>query len=128
MLFVLPDGRISRPFAPDEGLIGEQTYSLCMDDAALRTHIASFWRPGIRWPAAVLLASDGVSKSFRDEAAFHDAARRLVSHARADWSGFSRDLGGWLSAISHHGSGDDASLCLALSRVEGNQDAKGVQA
>lgn len=121
LLFIYPAGRIARPFAPDRGLIGEQTYSLCMDDAEQRVHTASFWRDGIAWPAAVLLASDGVSKSFRDEAAFHAAARQLVAHAAADWAGFGRDLGQWLSAISHHGSGDDATLCLALGSGRGDQ-------
>jgi serine/threonine protein phosphatase PrpC len=115
LLLLYRDGRIVRPFARELELVGEQTYSLCQDDAETRVRTASFWRQGIDWPMAVLLASDGVSKSFRDEQGFRDAARVLTEHARRDWPGFTAELPHWLSAISHHGSGDDATLCIALS-------------
>ncbi len=114
MLLLYADGRVVRPMVADADLVGEQTYSLCMDDAETRVKIASLWRTS-DWPMAVLLATDGVSKSFRDEAAFQDAARQLAQHARDDWAAFAAELPDWLSAISHHGSGDDASLCLALN-------------
>lgn len=114
MLLIYADGRVVRPMVADADLVGEQTYSLCMDNAETRVKTASLWRDG-DWPMAVLIATDGVSKSFRDEAAFQDAARQLASHARDDWNAFAAELAEWLSAISHHGSGDDASLCLALN-------------
>lgn len=120
LLLLYADGRVVRPMVADADLVGEQTYSLCMDDAETRVKIASFWRDG-DWPMAVLLATDGVSKSFRDEAAFLDAARRLAEHARDDWPAFVAELADWLSAISHHGSGDDASLCLALSAADAKE-------
>lgn len=111
-------GRVVRPFAPDPGLIGEQTYSLCMDDAEGHVRTASLWRDeGGDWPLAIVMATDGVSKSFRDDAAFHDALRQLVGQAAGDWNGFEAELADWLAAISHRGSGDDASLCLALNLV-----------
>jgi serine/threonine protein phosphatase PrpC len=115
LLLVYPDGRVVRPLAPDTGLVGEQTYSLCMDDAEHHVRTASFWRNGHGdWPLAVMLSSDGVSKSFRDDAAFQDAARQLAAQAMHDWPAFQAELHHWLSAISRHGSGDDATLCLAL--------------
>lgn len=115
LLFIYADGRVERPLASDEGLIGEQTYSLCMDDADAYVRVASIWRDAAgEWPVAALLATDGVSKSFRGEQAFRDAARQLVAQAQKDWAGFQAELPNWLSAISEHGSGDDASLCLAL--------------
>lgn len=117
LLLVYADGRVVRPLASDLDLVGEQTYSLCMDDAEARVKTASLWRGG-DWPMAMLLATDGVSKSFRDEAAFQDAARQLANHARDDWPAFVAELPDWLKAISHHGSGDDASLCLALNLSE----------
>jgi len=116
LVLVYPDGRVVRPLAPDVGLVGEQTYSLCMDDAESHVRTASFWRNGHGdWPLAVMLSSDGVSKSFRDDKAFMDAARQLAAQAMHDWPAFQAELHNWLSAISVHGSGDDATLCLALS-------------
>lgn len=116
LMLVYPDGRVVRPFAPDADLVGEQTYSLCMDDAEAHVRTASFWRNGHGdWPLAVMLSSDGVSKSFRDDRAFHDAARQLAAQAMGDWASFKAELHHWLAAISHHGSGDDATLCLALA-------------
>lgn len=116
LLLVYPDGRVDRPFAPDTDLVGEQTYSLCMDDAEAHVRTASFWRNGAGdWPLAALLSTDGVSKSFRTDAAFRDAARQLADQAKSDWAGFASELHRWLAAVSHHGSGDDATLCLALN-------------
>jgi hypothetical protein len=115
MLLIYPDGKVVRPLAADAGLVGEQTYSLCMDDAAARVRTASLWREGLNWPMAIVLATDGVSKSFRDEEAFLDAARQLASQGASDWASLERDLPAWLAAVSHDGSGDDASLCLALN-------------
>ena len=120
MLLIYADGRVVRPMVADADLVGEQTYSLCMDDAETRVKTASLWRDG-DWPMAVLIATDGVSKSFRDEAAFQDAARQLARHASKDWAAFAAELPDWLSAISHHGSGDDASLCLALNSRAGER-------
>jgi hypothetical protein len=122
LLLVYPDGRVVRPLAPDTGLVGEQTYSLCQDDAEAHVRTASFWRNGHGdWPLAVMLSSDGVSKSFRDDKAFHDAARQLAAQAMHDWQSFQAELHTWLAAISLHGSGDDATLCLALSAEAGKK-------
>jgi hypothetical protein len=126
LLLIYADGRVVRPLAADEDLIGEQTYSLCMDNAETHVRTASFWRGGgSDWPAAVLLSSDGVSKSFRDEPAFQDAARQLAAQAAHDWKALEAELPHWLAAISLHGSGDDASLCLALSASDADQQGGG---
>lgn len=122
LLLLYADGRVVRPLASDDDLIGEQTYSLCMDDAETRVRTASFWRAaGADWPFAVLLSSDGVSKSFRDESAFQDAARQLGAQARHDWAALEAELPRWLEALTLHGSGDDASLCLAFSRSHADE-------
>lgn len=116
LLLVYPDGRVVRPMADDSGLVGEETYSLCLDDAETWVRTASFWRSERgNWPVAAILSSDGVSKSFRDEDSFRAAARQLAERGQADWAGLKAELPGWLAAVSHHGSGDDASLCLALN-------------
>lgn len=122
LLLLYADGRVARPLASDDDLIGEQTYSLCMDDAETRVRTASFWRTaGGDWPFAVMLSTDGVSKSFRDEAAFQDAARQLAAQARHDWAALQTELPHWLAALTRHGSGDDATLCLAFSTTHADQ-------
>lgn len=115
ILFGYADGRMTRPLPTDDNLRGEETYSLCQEDAEARFHWAGSWRSAdAQWPDFVLLATDGVSKSYRDEAAFHDAARQLRQAAHADWAGLLADLPDWLTRLSAGGSGDDATLCLAI--------------
>lgn len=115
LLLLFADGRVARPLADDAGLIGEQTYSLCLDDAERHFRTASIWRtPGVPWPRAVVVASDGVGKSFADDAGLFAAVAGLVAHARADWTHLMAELPGWLAALSAAGSADDASLALLL--------------
>lgn len=111
------DGRIQRPLRGDDGLVGEETYSLCQDDAETRFRVATLWRDGegdADWPDFALLSTDGVSKSYATEAAFLAAVARLRDLARSDWSALMTDLPRWLSDLSAGGSGDDCTLCLAL--------------
>lgn len=116
------DGRIERPLHADEGLIGEQTYSLCQSDAETRFRVASIWHGnGGDWPDFALLATDGVSKSFQDEAAFVAAVSRFRDMARADWAGMLQALPAWLSEVSARGSGDDSTICIALRRGAGRE-------
>lgn len=110
-----PDGRIQRPLRSDDGLIGEETYSLCQDDAETRFRVASLWRDGDGpWPDFALLSTDGVSKSYESDAAYMAAVTQLRELARADWSHLLSDLPRWLSDLSARGSGDDCTLCIAL--------------
>jgi serine/threonine protein phosphatase PrpC len=110
-----PDGRLERPLPDDAGLIGEQTYSLCSPDALSRFRVAVV-RPGSPavQPDFVLMSTDGVSKSFADEAAF----RAVVEHYRrsmmtSDPRAVLDPLPEWLASVSRRGSGDDTTLCLA---------------
>jgi len=110
-----PDGRLQRPLRGDDGLIGEETYSLCQDDAETRFRIASLWRDGnSAWPDFALLSTDGVSKSYESDAAFMAAVGQLRDLARSDWAALIADLPRWLSDLSARGSGDDCTLCIAL--------------
>lgn len=115
-----PDGRLERPLPADEGLIGEQTYSLCSEDAATHCRVASIWRPvGAEWPDFALLGSDGVSKSFSDDHAFDDAVARLRMLALTDWDALMAALPDWLRDLAERGSGDDSSLCLLARTSQG---------
>lgn len=110
-----PDGRIQRPLRGDDGLVGEETYSLCQDDAETRFRVATLWRDAdAAWPDFALLSTDGVSKSYADDAAFLAAVAHLRELARSDWAALTTDLPRWLSDLSARGSGDDCTLCIAL--------------
>ncbi len=114
LLLGYPDGAIRRPLPDDHGLVGEETYSLCQDNALSRFRIASQWRDREgAWPDFVMLCTDGVSKSYRDEAAFLEAATRLRELAHADWPTLTSTLPGWLDQLTANGSGDDCTLCIA---------------
>jgi serine/threonine protein phosphatase PrpC len=116
MLLGYPDGRLERPLPSDQGLIGEQTYSLCLDDAIDRFRVRLYQRvAGEPWPDFLMLSTDGVSKSFDDEKAFQSIARDYRASVRK--MGLRSVLGqleGWLNDVTQRGSGDDVTLCLAI--------------
>lgn len=116
MLFGYPDGRVERPLPSDAGLVGEQTYSLCLSDAAQRFRICDSRRiDGRPWPDFVMLSTDGVSKSFPDEKTFQSIARDYrTSVTKMGLRGVLDQLAPWLNDVSVRGSGDDATLCLAV--------------
>jgi hypothetical protein len=126
LLLGFADGRLERPLRADSGLVGEETYSLCQADAQIRFRVATMWRGEGEWPDFALLATDGVSKSFRDEASFLAAAARFHKLAADDWQGTLDALPDWLAEVSAKGSGDDSSLCLAR-RIDAGNEPRGDQ-
>jgi len=116
MLFGYSDGTVERPLPNDEGLFGEQTYSLCLDDAARRFRVRARRRvDGQPWPDFVMLSTDGISKSFADEKTFLSIARDYRASVRKMGLRSVLDqLEKWLGDVSQRGSGDDVTLCLAV--------------
>jgi len=115
LLVGYPDGSLVRPLDEDEGLVGEQTYSLCLPDATDRFRLACFRKgEGRPLPNFVTLSTDGVAKSFRDDGAFEEAIVSLRSLATENWERTLAALPGWLNDVTTRGSGDDATLCLAV--------------
>lgn len=116
ILVGLDDGRIVRPLADDTGLAGEQTHSLCETDALSHFRMATF--PANAWgaqAAAVLMATDGIAKSYRDEKAFQHVARMSWQNAgELGMIRFRESLPAWLDELTMRGSGDDVTLCLCL--------------
>ena len=110
LLLGMADGTIVRPLAPDRGLIGEQTYSLCQPDAEarMRARVLAVADGDCDF---VMLATDGLSKSFADEPAFHQLAgfwRKTV--AEEGIAAVTDLLDTWLSDTSRKGSRDDITL------------------
>jgi serine/threonine protein phosphatase PrpC len=110
-----PDGRLEQPLPAGPQLHGEQTFSLCLEDAQRWFQSAVLWRSDDRaWPDFVFMATDGVSKSFKDERAFKAEVSRLRDLALSDWTNLVGQAPQWLSTVSNTGSGDDATMCIAV--------------
>jgi len=115
LLLGYPDGSIARPLPQGPTLKGEQTFSLCQEDALSWFQSAVLWRSADNaWPDFVFMATDGVSKSFHDERAFRAEVARLREAALSDLGGLLEGAPQWLSTVSNNGSGDDATMCVAV--------------
>lgn len=109
------DGRLARPLPAGPALKGELTFSLCQEDAQSWFQSAVLWRDADgEWPDFIFMATDGVSKSFRDDRAFEAEVARLRASAIADLDRFVREAPFWLSTVSTSGSGDDATMVVAV--------------
>lgn len=112
---ILDDGSgiLKRPLAADHGLVGEQTYSLCLPDPVSHFRYAvldlSVAQPTSR-PFAIA-ATDGLLKSYRSEKMFMQAIGGWRSLVKSH--GLERALTGlqeWLISVTEQGNGDDISL------------------
>ncbi|HRJ44848.1 MAG: protein phosphatase 2C domain-containing protein [Caldilineaceae bacterium] len=115
ILTVAADGTVSRPALPaDARLLGNETTSLCMANAAASVRLA--FQPTLgEPPGLVLLSTDGYANSFVDPSSFEQVGADLLAAIRADGlAGVGEQLPDWLAQTSAAGSGDDISLVLAL--------------
>lgn len=111
-LVVSYDGRVCRPLPQDPRLVAHSTTSLCDKDALASTRTAVVPVDGVR---LVLLATDGYSNSFTDDAAFLKVGADLV--ASTDSEGIAsvrQSLPRWLAETTAHGAGDDISVAFAV--------------
>ena len=98
-----------RPVAGDASLIGNETTSLCMPEAASSFRTA--WLPSA--PALLMMSTDGYCNSYRDDTAFLQTGPDLVRMIRAEGMGpVERNLESWLDESSRLGSGDDVTLAV----------------
>jgi serine/threonine protein phosphatase PrpC len=115
------DGSIYRPLPDDEGLIGQQTYSLCLPSAQdkVRTRALSCADYDVDF---VMLSTDGLAKSFPDEASFMSVASFWCKTIReAGLSAVAGDIEETLAAAARRGSSDDVTLGL-MARSGGARD------
>ncbi|MEV6838211.1 protein phosphatase 2C domain-containing protein [Streptomyces sp. NPDC051133] len=109
------DGTLSRPLAPAEEDLGDETESLCGREAwrAMRMHWAPVFEEA-RAPRLVVLSTDGLSKSFASADGYPDFVAGLAGRLTADGSaGVRGALPEWLSQASRY-SGDDTTLAAAV--------------
>ncbi|MGP4111035.1 protein phosphatase 2C domain-containing protein [Streptomyces sp. 4N509B] len=94
--------------------IGDETESLCQSAAWRRFRV--HWQPltGPSGPPAVLLSTDGLSKSFAHHAGFLEFAAGVRERVVGEGTAAVREqLAGWLTKAATH-SGDDATLVAAF--------------
>lgn len=113
-----PDGETERAIPADPDLTGPGTYSLCQPDATRRVHLRLFQQPHrLSAPVFVLAATDGLSKSYRADPEFLDAARFIRDLVRTKpVEDVLTDLEPWLEECSRVGSRDDMTIAIFSSR------------
>jgi len=125
LLLGTTDGAIHRPLPDDEGLIGQQTYSLCLPSAQDRVRTRALSRTDYDVDF-VMLSTDGLSKSFPDHASFVSLASSWCKAIReAGLSAVSGRIEETLAAAARRGGSDDVTLGLMLRSSSG---ARGRQA
>jgi serine/threonine protein phosphatase PrpC len=107
-------GDLMKPLPDDEGLEGEQTYSLCHANAVSHFRTKMFGAPHpLATPGFAMVSSDGLSKSFTEDSQFFDIARHWRSLVQENgMQATCADLESWLARCSEKGSGDDNTLMM----------------
>jgi hypothetical protein len=107
ILIVSKDGEVVRPWPRDERLLGVETTSLSLQNAAgeMRVELRG------EIPQLILLCTDGYANSFREDSGFLQVGRDILGIIRDEGrEKFEGNLSGWLSEASELGSGDDITL------------------
>lgn len=108
-----------RQILATEERVGEDTYSLCLDDAwaHIRTQIIPW--SAANGPAMILLSTDGYANSFANAAGFLKAGTDFFTLWREEGLSYiSENLPDWLRASSDKGSGDDIAMALLMFEGE----------
>jgi len=107
------DGQVSTPLRYPLENLGDETDSLCSDDAQRLVHTHCAWSPGAEPPALVVLSTDGLSKSFDSFDGYLDFVCGVYQRIARDGEGkVGEDMQGWLEQASSY-SGDDTTLVAA---------------
>jgi serine/threonine protein phosphatase PrpC len=108
------DGSVSRPIPRDPTLIANETTSLASLKPRLARYSFQEFETQSAAPSLVLLATDGYSNSFVDDAAFRQVAADYVGHLGLEdgVAKVRKDIQAWLQETSDQGSGDDLSVVL----------------
>jgi serine/threonine protein phosphatase PrpC len=121
ILRVDADGKTTKPVARDPNLIGNETTSLCMDNAWTEFKIeVEFLDRDIasQTPVLILLSTDGYSNSYSSDEEFFKIGNNYLQEIRVGGiKSIDRQLQNFLGQISSGGSGDDITLGIA-SRFE----------
>jgi hypothetical protein len=122
-------GDVEHPIQPD-ATIGEQTYSLCLPNAAEHVKVALYTAPNpLCAPDFIFASTDGFAKSFDREEAVLDVVRFYRAAVREKGLGkVTAELLPWLKECSEMGSGDDISVALFTAEVSAADSAETTRA
>lgn len=113
-----PDHATEAPVPGDARLIGNETTSLCTEQAwrDFRFHFQPFFE---MTPMLILCATDGYGNAFRRPEDFEKAVADFAEMAAADQiDQINAHLPGWLTDATVSGSGDDVTLGLICRAVD----------
>jgi serine/threonine protein phosphatase PrpC len=121
ILTVSPRGGVSRPFERDPRLIGNETVSLCLPDAArqVRVGLKALNREDYdSIPVLILLSTDGYSNCFKDENAFAQVGKDYLDLLEASNGTMvvRKNLRTWLRQASDQYSRDDITVAMLYRR------------
>lgn len=115
ILCVSQSGEVTRPLSKDDRLFGNETTSLCANEA-WRDFRIQFQPLTQSPPALVLLSTDGYPNSFRDESGFLQVGSDILDLIQENGLASVNDrLAGWLRDSTRAGSGDDVTLGILCS-------------
>ncbi|MDB5589673.1 PP2C family serine/threonine-protein phosphatase [Enterovirga sp.] len=109
-----PAGEVDRAIPQDPHLVGPGTYSLCQPDASDRVHLRLFAAPHpLSQPDFVLASTDGLSKSYPEDAQFLAVVRHVRESLRSTaLPALLGQLEPWLAEVSSRGSQDDTTIAV----------------
>jgi hypothetical protein len=111
ILTVWPGGEVRRPIPVDQRLLGNDTTSLCLDNAWKEFRVAADLAGHL--PRMILVCTDGYANSFRDEGGFEQVGTDLLPIVeRQGLDAVAGSLEGWLTETAQQGAGDDATLAV----------------
>ena len=117
LVVVAPDGTVSRPTMNGPSLLGTETESLCQKSAENAFRVSVQLGESHR-NSLVLLASDGVSNSFVDDAGFDTFVRFISDRSRGpERISLTTSMPRWLARCTSF-SGDDVSVSALLPRID----------
>ena len=108
---VTDDGRVERAVPHLPGLLGNETMSLCSEEAWRYFNVVVTGTP----PPLVLISTDGFANSFKDESGFLQFGSDVMGLLSTEGFGaVNGRLAGWLTEMSQVASGDDISLGMIV--------------
>ncbi len=115
---------VTRPLLKDEALIGNETTSLCLPNAADEFRVG-FQQLINKRPALIMLSTDGYANSFSDDKGFMKVGSDILEMICSEGiNKVKEDLEDWLIETTRAGSGDDITVGI-IYRVDLTRQTEG---
>lgn len=111
MLLVDREQGVKRPLGNSRNMVGEETSSLCQDEAWRELSLCVLPAPSSE--SLLLLSTDGYSKSYETDAIFQKIGPDYLNMiGSVGIAAVNRELPRFLETVTNQGSGDDVTLGL----------------